>query len=227
LPELSSLEIVARVVLAAALGGAIGLERELREREAGLRTHLLVSVGAALFTMVSAYAWTDWHFSNRSGVVFDPTRIAAQIVSGIGFLGAGAIIRQGLSIRGLTTAATLWVVAAIGMASGVGYYEAAVVTTALVLVSLWPLRVLAYKMSVRFRPEEGRLAVELLSGASAVSVLDAVERAGADVTGLEFQDEGDRRRVDVRVRLGTERTAAELIDALTQAEDVRGARWNP
>ncbi|HVD25388.1 MAG TPA: MgtC/SapB family protein [Gaiellaceae bacterium] len=227
MPELSSLEIVARVVLAAALGGAIGLERELREREAGLRTHLLVSVGAALFTMVSAYAWTDWHFSNRSGVVFDPTRIAAQIVSGIGFLGAGAIIRQGLSIRGLTTAATLWVVAAIGMASGVGYYEAAVVTTALVLVSLWPLRVLAYKMSVRFRPEEGRLAVELLSGASAVSVLDAVERAGADVTGLEFQDEGDRRRVDVRVRLGTERTAAELIDALTQAEDVRGARWNP
>jgi putative Mg2+ transporter-C (MgtC) family protein len=227
LPELGSLEIVARVVLAAVLGGAIGLERELREREAGLRTHLLVSVGAALFTMVSAYAWTDWQFSNREGLVFDPTRIAAQIVSGIGFLGAGAIIRQGLSIRGLTTAATLWVVAAIGMAAGVGYYEAAVVTTALVLISLWPLRILAYRMAVRFRPEEGRLAVELPSGASAVSVLDAVERAGADVRGLEFQEEGDRRRVDVRVRLGTERTAAELIDALTQSEDVRGARWNP
>jgi putative Mg2+ transporter-C (MgtC) family protein len=227
LPELSSLEIVARVVLAAALGGAIGLERELREREAGLRTHLLVSVGAALFTMISAYAWTDWHFSNREGLVFDPTRIAAQIVTGIGFLGAGAIIRQGLSVRGLTTAATLWVVAAIGMASGVGYYEAALVTTALVLISLWPLRILAYRMSGRFRPEEGRLAVDLPSGASAVSVLDAVERAGADVTGLEFQEEGDRRRVDVRVRLGTERTAAELIDALTHAEDVRGARWNP
>ncbi|HXV03315.1 MAG TPA: MgtC/SapB family protein [Gaiellaceae bacterium] len=227
MPELSSLEVVARVVLAAVLGGAIGLERELREREAGLRTHLLVSVGAALFTLVSAYAWTDWHFSNREGIVFDPTRIAAQIVSGIGFLGAGAIIRQGLSIRGLTTAATLWVVAAIGMASGVGYYEAAVVTTALVLISLWPLRLLAYRMSIRFRPEEGRLAVELSSGASAVSVLEAVERAGADVRGLEFQDEGDRRRVDLRVRLGTERTAAELIDALTHADAVRGARWNP
>jgi putative Mg2+ transporter-C (MgtC) family protein len=227
LPELSSLEVVARVVLAAVLGGAIGLERELREREAGLRTHLLVSVGAALFTLVSAYAWTDWHFSNREGIVFDPTRIAAQIVSGIGFLGAGAIIRQGLSIRGLTTAATLWVVAAIGMASGVGYYEAAVVTTALVLISLWPLRLLAYRMSIRFRPEEGRLAVELSSGASAVSVLEAVERAGADVKGLEFEDEGDRRRVDLRVRLGTERTAAELIDALTHADAVRGARWNP
>jgi putative Mg2+ transporter-C (MgtC) family protein len=227
LPELSSLEVVARVVLAAVLGGAIGLERELREREAGLRTHLLVSVGAALFTLVSAYAWTDWHFSNREGIVFDPTRIAAQIVSGIGFLGAGAIIRQGLSVRGLTTAATLWVVAAIGMASGVGYYEAAVVTTALVLISLWPLRLLAYRMSIRFRPEEGRLAVELTSGATAVSVLEAVERAGANVKGLEFQDEGDRRRVDLRVRLGTERTAAELIDALTHAQAVRGARWNP
>ena len=121
LPELSWLEILLRVSLAAGLGGAIGIERELREREAGLRTHMLVSVGAALFTLVSAFAWTDWQFSNASGIVFDPTRIAAQIVTGIGFLGAGAIIRQGLSVRGLTTAATLWVVAAIGMATGAGF----------------------------------------------------------------------------------------------------------
>jgi putative Mg2+ transporter-C (MgtC) family protein len=227
LPELSWVEIVLRVVLAAALGGAIGLERELREREAGLRTHMLVSVGAALFTLVSAYAWTDWRFSNEEGLVFDPTRIAAQVVSGIGFLGAGAIIRQGLSIRGLTTAATLWVVAAIGMAAGVGYYEAAVVTTALVLLSLWPLRILAYRVSTRFRPEEGRLAVELPSGATASSVLAAVESTGAHVSSLEFEEEGDRRRVDLHVRLGAERTAAELIDALTQAEEIRGARWNP
>jgi len=227
LPELSSLEIVLRIVLAAVLGGAIGLERELREREAGLRTHLLVSVGSALFTMVSAYAWTDWQFSNREGLVFDPTRIAAQVVTGIGFLGAGAIIRQGLSVKGLTTAATLWVVAAIGMAAGVGYYEAALVTTALVLVTLGPLRIFAYRMSARTRPEEGRVAVDLPAGASAVSVLEAVEGAGADVTALEFEEEGDRRRVDLRVRLGSGRTAAELIDALTQAEAVRGARWNP
>ena len=149
MPDLSWVEVVLRIVLAAALGGAIGLERELREREAGLRTHLLVSVGAALFTMVSAYAWTDWRFSNEEGVVFDPTRIAAQVVTGIGFLGAGAIIRQGLSVKGLTTAATLWVVAAIGMASGVGYYWAALVTTALVLVSLWPLRIVAFRLSAR------------------------------------------------------------------------------
>jgi putative Mg2+ transporter-C (MgtC) family protein len=227
LPELSGLEVTFRVVLAAALGGAIGLERELREREAGLRTHLLVSVGAALFTMVSAYAWTDWRFSTEEGLVFDPTRIAAQVVTGIGFLGAGAIIRQGLSVRGLTTAATLWVVAAIGMAAGVGYYEAALVTTALVLLSLWPLRILAFRLAARTRPEEGRLAVDLPAGASAVSVLEAVEGAGADVNALEFSEEGDHRRVDLRVRLGSGRTAAELIDALTHAENVRGARWNP
>ena len=227
MPDLSWAEVVLRIGLAAALGGAIGLERELREREAGLRTHLLVSVGAALFTMVSAYAWTGWRFSTEEGLVYDPTRIAAQVVTGIGFLGAGAIIRQGLSVRGLTTAATLWVVAAIGMASGVGYYWAALVTTALVLVSLGPLRIVAFKLSSRTRPEEGRLVVELPAGTSAVSVLEAVEGAGADVSSLEFEEEGDSRRVDLRVRLGTGKTAAQLIDALTQAEAVRGARWNP
>jgi len=107
-------EVLLRIFVAAALGGAIGLERELRERQAGLRTHLVVSVGAALFTLVSAYGFSG--FGSR----VDPTRIAAQIVTGIGFLGAGAIIRQGLSVRGLTTAASLWLVAAIGMAAGAG-----------------------------------------------------------------------------------------------------------
>jgi putative Mg2+ transporter-C (MgtC) family protein len=227
LPDLTWAEILLRVGLAAALGGAIGFERELREREAGLRTHLLVSVGAALFTMVSAYAWTDWRFSTEEGLVFDPTRIAAQVVTGIGFLGAGAIIRQGLSIRGLTTAATLWVVAAIGMATGAGYYAAAVITTVLVLVSLWPLRLVAFRVSGRFRPEEGRLAIELPAGASAVSVLEAVEGAGASVRSLEFEEEGDTRRVDMRVRIERGRTAAALLDALTRAQDVKGARWNP
>jgi putative Mg2+ transporter-C (MgtC) family protein len=227
LPELTWLEILLRVALAALLGGAIGFERELRYREAGLRTHMLVAVGAALFTLVSAYAWTDWRFSNASGVVFDPTRIAAQVVTGIGFLGAGAIIRQGLSVRGLTTAATLWVVAAIGMATGAGFYTAAVITTVLVLLSLYPLRVVAFRISERLRPEEGRLAVELASGATNVSVLEAVEAAGAQVRSLEFEEEGDVRRVDMRVRIQSGRSAAELLDALTRTHQVKGARWNP
>ena len=118
-----------RLALAAALGGAIGFERELREREAGLRTHLLVCLGSALFTIVSAYGFHEFLTSGDAVVRADPTRIAAQIVTGIGFLGAGAIIRQGISVRGLTTAATLWVAAAIGMAAGAGYYPGAVIGT--------------------------------------------------------------------------------------------------
>src|SRR5438046_8799342 len=131
-------EALLRLVLAAVLGGAIGIEREIREREAGLRTHMLVSVGSALFTIVSAYGFHEFLTSGQSVVRADPTRIAAQIVTGIGFLGAGAIIRQGLSIRGLTTAATLWVVAAVGLAVGAGYYSGALITTAIVLLALWP-----------------------------------------------------------------------------------------
>ena len=91
MPELSLAELVLRVSLAAVLGGAIGAERELRERGAGLRTHLLVCVGSALFTLVSAYGFTDFQFSTPKGIVFDPTRIAAQIVTGIGFLGGGSL----------------------------------------------------------------------------------------------------------------------------------------
>ena len=134
--ELRSLgwdDTLLRVAVAAALGGAIGLERELDEKAAGLRTHMLVSIGSALFTLVGAYGFAGY----ASGSV-DPSRIAAQIVTGIGFLGAGAIIRQGLAIRGLTTAATLWVVAAIGMACGAGYYWPALAVTALTIFALWP-----------------------------------------------------------------------------------------
>ena len=126
MPELSLAELALRIVLAAALGAAIGLERELREREAGLRTHLLVVAGSGALHARLRLRLSDWSFSTRDGIVFDPTRIAAQIVTGVGFLGAGAIIRQGLTVRGLTTAATLWVVAAIGMAAGAGYYVAAI-----------------------------------------------------------------------------------------------------
>ena len=129
IPALSWEEALLRLALAALFGGAIGIEREFREREAGLRTHMLVSVGSALFTIVSAYGFTSFIESGSSAVRADPTRIAAQIVTGIGFLGAGAIIRMGVSVRGLTTAASLWVVAAIGMAAGAGYWSASLITT--------------------------------------------------------------------------------------------------
>jgi putative Mg2+ transporter-C (MgtC) family protein len=224
-PELHWAEVLLRVVLAGVLGGAIGAEREIREREAGLRTHMLVAVGAALFTIVSAYAWADFSFSQRNGITFDPTRIAAQIVTGIGFLGAGAIIRQGLSVRGLTTAASLWVVAAIGMASGAGYYSAAAITTIVVLISLWPLRIVAYRMFERIRPGELRLEVELKSGESPSVLLDALEAKGVAVRSFELEEAGDRRRVVLEVRI-TDGRFESVTAELMRLDPVLGVRWS-
>src|SRR5438874_10756209 len=182
LPTLGWPEVFGRVALAAALGAVLGLERGLRDREAGLRTHLLVSVGSALFTIVSAYGFKEFLTSGANVVRADPTRIAAQIVTGIGFLGAGAIIRQGLAVRGLTTAATLWVVAALGLAAGAGHYSGAVITTALVLFALWPLRIAAYRILRRFRAEDGRLLVEMQIGTPPGRLVDEIEDAGARIT---------------------------------------------
>jgi putative Mg2+ transporter-C (MgtC) family protein len=225
LPTLSWWEVLVRLALASVLGGAIGLERELREREAGLRTHLLVALGSALFTLVSAYAFRDFEFSRVGGVTFDPSRIAAQIVTGIGFLGAGAIIRQGLAVRGLTTAASLWVVAAIGMASGAGYYTAAAIATVLVIATLWPLRILAYRVFVRIRPDSGRLLVQLPAGTSPGAVVDEVERRGGRIESLEISAEGDRRNLDIDVVLPPDRPAATVVAALADLEGVLEVRW--
>ena len=224
MPELHFGEVLLRVVLAGVFGGAIGAEREIREREAGLRTHMLVSIGAALFTLVSAYGFSDFHFSNRSGITYDPTRIAAQVVTGIGFLGAGAIIRQGLSVRGLTTAASLWVVAAIGLATGAGYYSAALITTVVVLVSLWPLRIIAFRLFERVRPGELRLEVELQSGESPSVLLEPLEARGVAVRSFEVEDATDRRRVALDVR-ATGVRPEQLTAELMRLEPVLGVRW--
>ena len=225
MPDITWAEVALRLALAAVLGGAVGLERELREREAGLRTHLLVSVGAAVFTLVSAYGFRDFNYGSREGITLDPTRIAAQIVTGIGFLGAGAIIRQGLSVRGLTTAATLWVVAAIGLASGAGYYSVAVISTALVLFSLYPLRLLAYRAVVRLRPEEGRLLVTLPPGGSAAAVLDQLEQAGLRIDRLQIEEGQSERIVVAEVKTPERMQGSELVDRLRHLEDVRRVEW--
>ena len=226
LPTLDWPEALLRIVVAAGLGGAIGIERELREREAGLRTHLLVSVGSALFTIVSAYGFDAFLKSGQAVVRADPSRVAAQIVTGIGFLGAGAIIRQGLSVRGLTTAATLWVVAAIGMAVGAGYYSGAVISTVVVLFSLWPLRILAFRVLRKFQPEAGRLLVELPSGESPAAVIDGVESFGARIDTIEIAQEADRRNLELAVALPPRREATALVARLAELEGVLGVRWS-
>jgi putative Mg2+ transporter-C (MgtC) family protein len=125
-------EIVVRLLLSFVLGGLIGLERQLHRRPAGLRTHILVCLGSCLIMLTSMYV-----FDIYKGVVsLDPSRIAAGVITGIGFLGAGAIIRESEGIKGLTTAASLWVVAGIGLATGCGFYVAAYFTTALALIAL-------------------------------------------------------------------------------------------
>ena len=223
LPHLGWAEALARLALAAGLGGAIGIERELRDRYAGLRTHLLVSLGAALFTLVSAYAWTGFKFGN--GVSYDPTRIAAQVVTGIGFLGAGAIMRQGISVHGLTTAATLWMSAAVGMTAATGYYSAAAIATALTVVVLWPLRLLERRYIDRVRSSAAHLVVDLEIGSDAAAVLGYLEGARAVLVGVQVGDEAGKRRLAADLELGRDVRMVEIINGLLALKGVTGAQW--
>jgi putative Mg2+ transporter-C (MgtC) family protein len=222
-PSLGSGELTLRLVIAAVLGAVIGIERELREREAGLRTHLLVALGSAIFTVVSAFGFADVLRESTPSVLarLDPSRIAAQVVSGIGFLGAGAIIRQGLSVRGLTTAASLWIAAAVGMAAGAGMYTMAVIGTAIAVVSLGPLRIYAYRVIERFRPEENRLTVELRPEATVVELLNDVIGHGYKAQSLDLEDSDDRRLVTLVV----DRAVTELVPILSDREYVQAVRW--
>jgi putative Mg2+ transporter-C (MgtC) family protein len=218
-------EVALRLAVAAALTGAVGLERELRERAAGLRTHMLVGVGSALFTIISAYAWGDFIFDRTQGTAFDPTRIAAQIVTGIGFLGAGVIIRQGLSIRGVTTAAGLWVAAAIGMAVGAGYWGAALIGTGVVLVGLGPLR-MAEGWVVRRRREGGTLEIDLRPEEPLAPVLGVLEGRRARVSRIHLEEEETGRELRLEVRMPPGVSGRDLVEELTRLDEVTGVRWD-
>ena len=128
-------EICLRLVLSCVMGGVIGYERQMRHKLAGLRTNMLVALGSCLIMLLSQSLYDNVEGKTNA----DPARLAAQVVSGIGFLGAGAIMKEGLTVTGLTTAATLWVVAGIGLAAGAGFYLGAGVTTAVVFLILWNL----------------------------------------------------------------------------------------
>lgn len=132
------MDISLRIALALLIGGFVGLERERGQHHAGFRTHILVCLGSALITLTSIYGFSQ--FAGEPNVRLDPARLAAQIISGIGFLGAGTILRTGNTISGLTTAASLWVVAAMGIAIGAGFYYGAILTFVSVLVCLFVLQ---------------------------------------------------------------------------------------
>lgn len=159
---LEHIEVITRLAAAAFCAGLIGLERERKEWTAGMRTHMMVGVGAALYMIVSAYGFK--HILTYEKVELDPSRVAAQVVSGIGFLGAGTIIflRQGV-IRGLTTASGLWTVAGIGLAIGGGLYLAGIATTLIAIIILWILQPIETRLYKKNRVKQLRAVFPALS----------------------------------------------------------------
>lgn len=139
--------MAARLLIACILGGIIGYERENVHRPAGFRTHILVCVGAALVMVTSEFIFRQY----KNIAAIDPTRLGAQVISGIGFLGAGTIIREGFNVKGLTTAASLWAVSCVGIAAGAGYYEGAIATTVIIYFTLIFLKKLELHFSKKNR----------------------------------------------------------------------------
>ena len=208
-------DLAFRMLIAALLGAAIGLEREIHEHPAGMRTHLLVALGSAVFTELSIYG-----FVGTTTAPIDPSRVAAQIVSGIGFLGAGAILKYGTSIRGLTTAASLWTAAAIGMAAGAGEWVIAAVGTMIVIFSLWPLNRLVERMhrpgtrALKMRLEVGRL--EALGDVSRLLADRRVE-----IAGINSQRLGKGRyEVELELRMPQNSRPQDILGAITAIPDV-------
>ncbi|HEU4855932.1 MAG TPA: MgtC/SapB family protein [Rhodanobacteraceae bacterium] len=215
-------EIVIRLLLAAALGGIIGFDRERHTWAAGLRTHMLVCLGATVAMIVSAYGFADvlgkpsTIVLGRTDVVLDPSRIAAQVISGIGFLGAGTIMfmQRESVIRGLTTAAGLWTVAAIGLAVGGGMYLAAVIATAIAWVILAVLKPLERRFAMRKALPQVRVNFAGHASLSAVEqVLMAHRLPASTIVTRHIPDDGDE--VTVEFARGFEvTTLGELADAL-------------
>jgi putative Mg2+ transporter-C (MgtC) family protein len=169
-------DAVLRLLVAAGLGALIGIERESTEQPAGLRTHIAVSVGAALFGVISTLGFSEFVAVRAdTNVQIDVTRVASQVVVGIGFLGAGVIFRQGVSVRNLTTAASLWVTAAIGLASGVGDVGTAAVATAIMLASLVVLLPIRTFIRQRLAREERVVRIVVERGVAADGLLAALD----------------------------------------------------
>jgi putative Mg2+ transporter-C (MgtC) family protein len=209
-------EFVLRLAIAAVLGSLIGIDRERLQWAAGLRTHMLVCVGACLAMIVSAYGFSDILSAQR--IVLDPSRVAAQVVSGVGFLGAGSIILRNEVVKGLTTAASLWTVAAIGLAVGCGLYVPAVAGTVIVLIILAGLK----PIEERFKPRRQSAEISLSAprGMMSVGLLeDALGRYAANVTQLIVRpgDAPDRDEVSITLGKAPLRALDDVVAALAKA----------
>jgi putative Mg2+ transporter-C (MgtC) family protein len=209
------LDLAVRLLLSAVFGAAIGFEREIHGHPAGMRTHLLVSLGSALFTELSIYG-----FGPAPNTPVDPSRVAAQIVSGIGFLGAGAILKEGLSIRGLTTAASLWATAAVGLAAGAGQQFLAIIGSAIIVISLGPLSAVvdrvrgAEKQLMTFRLE--------VAGLDALApVFARLTEHRVEIIGVRTERSGTQFDVEVDVRVRSTSDLPEALDGVSRVDGVR------
>lgn len=158
----SALDIFIRVISACLLGAAIGLERELTNKYAGLRTNILVCIGACIFTIISIYGFPTAVSGDNPNGIRDTARVAAQVVTGIGFIGGGTVLRHGATVFGLTTAATLWMVASIGMACGAGLYVLAIISTIISIIILVSVRFFELVMPVKSTKNTSRLEIKLV-----------------------------------------------------------------
>lgn len=181
---------ILRLFIAGILGGLIGFEREVRAKEAGLRTHFIVALGSALFMIISQYA-----FSGR----FDASRVAAQVVSGIGFIGAGVIIFQKNVVRGVTTAAGLWVAAAIGLACGSGMYDIAIAATLLTLLCLEAM----HWISKKYGEKNVSVTVSPIKGEDLPELLEDIKKTGAEVHSFNLMQDTASVQVLVKQRYYT------------------------
>lgn len=209
-------DVAARLLVSALLGAGIGFEREIHSHPAGMRTHLLVSLGAAAFTAIGDVGFR----AGTGGGAVDPTRIAAQVVTGIGFLGGGAILKYGTTVKGLTTAASLWATAAVGMAAGAGQWLIGSVAAAIVVFSLWPL----HALTVRIRPDGGRL-IRVRLETSRLEALGDISRLvvarGVELAGVNSQRLGKGRyEVELELRVPRGLQAADIVGAIDAVSDV-------
>lgn len=212
-------EIVGKLVLAVILGGLIGWQREMLDRPAGLRTHILVCVGSTVYMLVS----TSFFGTNA-----DAARIAAQVATGMGFLGAGTIIRQGSMVRGLTTAASMWVMAAIGLCVGRGgqAYLIAVVAAGLVFLTLTPLR--ALEKGILRKREYRQLLLQAREAREQVASLqEMLNKLGVEVRGVGFGEleEDGYRELRLSVRIPPEVRAEEITNQMAKIERINSIRW--
>lgn len=198
----SEADLALRLALAVLLGGAIGLERELTGQVAGLRTHMTIALGAALFSIVSAYSFGEFiQPREETNYQVDVTRVASNIVTGVGFLGGGAILKYGASVRGLTTAASIWVTAAVGMAIGLGSFFAAGVSAVFLIFALTVLR-RPRRWLRRHAVTKETVVIQLTGSADATAVIGALQGlAGLEVRSLTLRNDNGKSTVvqaDVR-----------------------------